>query len=183
MSLNIESHNTRRSLTFDRSFRKETVYLDTRIFVLLLFQKGFLSLSIYIYILTLFVQRHIGTGCTLEEARKKIWFAAWNWTILSARIDAVLFTGGKKRDDTRIVYLFNSLCSQSWKSCIIRIFEMVNIIFLFIFIGYKNKQTESRNIFEIVHNIYSHTYNYYFNYFNCGYWREIKSWNSPSLMR
>lgn len=50
MSLNIESHNTRRSLTFDRSFRKETVYLDTRIFVLLLFQKGFLSLSIYIYI-------------------------------------------------------------------------------------------------------------------------------------
>lgn len=59
---------------------------------------------------------------------------------------------------------------------------MVNIIFLFIFIGYKNKQTESRNIFEIVHNIYSHTYNYYFNYFNCGYWREIKSWNSPSLI-
>lgn len=75
MSLNIESHNTRRSLTFDRSFRKETVYLNTRIFVLLLFQKRFsclsLSLFIYIYILTLFVQRHIGTDCTLEEARKK----------------------------------------------------------------------------------------------------------------
>lgn len=76
MSLNIESHNTRRSLTFDRSFRKETVYLNTRIFVLLLFQKRFSCLSlflfIYIYIyIDSFVQRHIGTDCTLEEARKK----------------------------------------------------------------------------------------------------------------